>query len=104
MQSVGDNQRILIMIETWEARINVINSIIEPLEAERGALEQKIIESKSAFKIGEIIEWRNGRRGRVVKIKKWVCGDPMWVVKRILKDGSEGEECEVRPYMIETKP
>jgi hypothetical protein len=83
----------------WLDRIEEINAIVEPLLAELAELEQKIIESKSVFKVGDVIEWRGNRKGRVIRIKEWLSDEPMWVVKRILKTGGEGEECEVRPYM-----
>lgn len=88
-------------VTAWLERINEINTIIEPLMQERAVLEHKIIESKSAFAVGDVIVWKAGKiicKGRVTKIKEWICGDPMWIVRRILNDGSDGEECEVRPY------
>lgn len=87
------------MITDWLARIKELNSIIEPLERERAELKCKVLSSKSKFKIGDVIEWNEGScRGRVLEIREWMCGDPMWKVQRILKDGSNGQCCVVRPY------
>jgi hypothetical protein len=84
----------------WLDRIKELDALIAPLTDERAELNRKILESKSKFKIGDIIEWNKGtRRGRVTEIRHWIVGEPMWKVRRILKDGSDGEVCEVRPYM-----
>ena len=82
-------------------RIKQIEVLLSPLLAERTKLEQEILESYSAFKVGDMIEWNEGKRkGRVVRIIRW-CGidSPAWRVIRIRKDGSDGEQCEVRNYM-----
>jgi hypothetical protein len=89
-------------VSLWLERIKELDALIEPLTKERTDLDRKILESKSPFKIGDVIEWNSGdntRRGRVVEIRHWVSGYPMWKTVRILKDGSDGKKCEVRPYM-----
>jgi len=84
-----------------ELRLKEVEALLEPLLEEQCNLEQSILELKSQFKQGDVITWKRGKqiwRGRVVRIKEWVCGDPMWVVEPILKDGSDGKECDVRHY------
>ncbi len=85
------------MIAAWESRIADIDSIVGPLTDERARLSHQILETKSEFKVGDLIEW-NGKRGIVSKIGIW-CGDiPMWIVGRILKDGTAGASVTVRRY------
>jgi hypothetical protein len=93
-------------IEQWKKRIEEIDSIIDPLHDERGKLKQKLLESKSIFKVGDVIEWVAGsqkRRGQVIEIRHWVCDCPMWFVQNIRQDGSRGSNCEVRDYMHPVK-
>lgn len=92
-------------IDTKTARIKELDALIAPLREERSALLQSITESVSKFKIGDTIAWKSGsswakrlNRGRIVEIVAW-CGDEaQWKVVRILKDGTDGNECWVRPY------
>lgn len=80
-------------------RIAQLDALIEPLTTERAALKQQLLESKSEIKPGDIITWNKGKRmARVLNIIPWVCGEPMWKVVNIRKDGTEGSICEVRPY------
>jgi len=86
-------------MKAWQDRIKEINRLIEPLENERSQLKQKILESKSEIKIGDIISWNKGKRkGRVIDITPWVTDTPMWKVVNILKNGADGCSCEVMPY------
>lgn len=99
MKNTQDINAEAVRSSDWLARIRELTDAIELLATERAQLEQKVLESKSPFAVGDIIEWNKGtRHGRVVKIVPWCCGDPMWKVARIKKDGSEGEIVEVRPY------
>lgn len=83
----------------WQKRIEEIDTIVRPLLAERAVLQQNILEMKSVFKVGDIIEWDDGKRcGQVRRIMNWTGGEPMWLVTRIRKDGSEGFDCKVRHY------
>jgi len=85
--------------EQLSARIAELEAMIEPIQNERSELKQRLIELKSKFKPGDIISWNDGKRkGRVIKIIPWVCGDPMWGVVNIRKDGTEGSVCKVHPY------
>jgi hypothetical protein len=87
-------------LEQLQSELEAVKEQIKPLAELKSSLNQEILNLKSEFKIGDVISW-NGRVGRVVQIKDWVCGDPMWTVIRIKKDGSEGMPEDVRPY---TKP
>ena len=83
----------------WLDRIAQLDALIAPLTDERAALKQQLLESKSEIKPGDIITWNKGKRmARVLNIIPWVCGEPMWKVVNIRKDGTEGSICEVRPY------
>ena len=80
-------------------RIKELDALIEPLDKERSELKQKLLASKSEILVGDIITWLNGtRRARVLEIIPWVCGEPMWKVQNIRKDGSTGSICKVRPH------
>ena len=81
------------------ARIKELEAMISPLEDEAAKLRKQLLDSKSEIKTGDIITWRNGSRtARVLDIIPWVCGEPMWRVINIRKDGSEGSICKVYPY------
>jgi hypothetical protein len=86
-------------------RINELDALISPLATERALLKQQLLEEKSPLKVGDLVEWGNSKyygrknRGRVRVIRNWVCGDVRWDVSRIRKNGSEGCNCFVYPYM-----
>lgn len=83
----------------WQKRIDELDAQIESLANERAELKRKILALRSPFRIGDVISWSDGkRRGRVLEISHWICGEPKWTVRRIRKDGSLGEECCVRPF------
>jgi uncharacterized protein YijF (DUF1287 family) len=80
-------------------RISELDALIEPLTKERAQLKQNILESKSKFKVGDIITWRNGKhKGRVTSIGSWCLGEPIWNVVVIRKDGSDGIRRTIRSY------
>ena len=84
-----------------ETRIAELDVFIAPLMSERTYLKQQLVELKSEFAVGDIIRWQHGmkfRRGRVLQIRNWVLGDPMWIVRNIRSDGTEGEIVEIRSY------
>ena len=85
-------------VEELEAEIKRLDELIAPLSDKRAECKQAILNMKSPFKAGDIIEWNGGRRGRVEQVIPWVCGYPMWSVTRIRKDGSDGEKVQVREY------
>lgn len=85
-----------------KARIKSLESAIAPLQCELDGLRKQLLEMASPFKVGDVITWNGGkRRGRVVEIGEWCCGEPCWFVRSIRKDGSEGKKAKVRPYNIE---
>jgi len=80
-------------------RLFEIDRIMRPLAEEKAKINQQLLENRSEFAVGDIIEWKDGaKKGRVVGISEWCCGEPMWSVALILKDGSEGRVIKVRPY------
>ena len=81
-----------------ERRIEEIESIIAPYQKEIAEIDKCILVLKSRFEIGDVIEWRGSRRGRVIGIQPWVCDKVEWWVPGIRKDGSRGEVCVVREY------
>lgn len=88
-------------VKEWIDRLEVLNAMIKPIQDEVLELRQKILESESEFKVGDLITWRKGDfRGRVVGIKRFSGESPMWIVQRIRKDGSYGERCNVRHYQL----
>lgn len=69
-------------------------------------LEQRVLEAKSQFKRGDVIQWKNGRsvaRGRVVSFKAWCIKDIAYVVERIRRDGTSSTLDSVYPYHQATK-
>lgn len=84
-------------IQEIEKEIAELNNQIEPLIERRVKCEDELLTLKSQFKIGDVIIWR-GRKGRVEGIKEWCCGKPMWIVRNIRKDGTDGSKCYVRDY------
>jgi hypothetical protein len=80
-------------IAKWRKRIDELGSIMQPFEDERSALKQLVLEATSQFKVGDIIEWE-GKRGRVTEVLPYL-GSALWVVQRILKDGSSGHSFNV---------
>lgn len=93
-------------IQQHEERIRVLDIQMTPFINEKLRLKQAVLELKSQFSIGDVIQWKAGkqiRRGKVLRIREWRCGDPMWVVQFIRKDGSTGEMVEVRDYMNPSK-
>lgn len=89
----------MTLIESLEQQIKDLDSKIDPLVDARAALHQKLIEAKSKFMIGDIITWNKGtRKGRVVRITNWCCDDPMWEVRRLKLDGTEGGLEDVYPW------
>lgn len=89
-------------IEQIKNRIAAINVEIAPLLSERRTLEQLLLQERSEFVVGDLIEWSYGvgmvAVGRVTGIRQWVCGDPLWLVARIRKDGTTGHTCKVHSY------
>lgn len=86
----------MTLIESLKKQIDDLDALIKPLANKRAELRQKLIEAKSKFAIGDIITWNEGtRKGRIIKIKEWCCGDPMWEVRRLKLDGTEGELSDV---------
>jgi len=94
-------------IQEHQARIREIEAITRPLSTELDQHEQAILELKSPFHTGDIIQWKYGnnkiRKGQVVRVKGWCRDDPMWVVKIIRKDGTLGDTADVYPYLKPTK-
>lgn len=83
------------------AKIVELEMEVGPLLKAKAELQQRLLEIRSPFRVGDIISWSAGskqRKGQVVAIKAWVCGDPMWHVHNIRKDGSLGSIFEVRTY------
>lgn len=72
-----------------EQRLAELDEQLGPLNLEREAVWQQILTERSPFKVGDVIAWGKFV-GRVVEIVEWVSGEPMWKVRRIRKDGSEG--------------
>lgn len=86
-------------IPELEQEIKELQIQIEPLEDRVTVCKQTILALKSKFKVGDVITWAKGKRkGKVQHIRDWVCGEPMWIVLNILKDGSFGTTSRVRNY------
>jgi len=91
-------------IEIIEAQIAALDEKIRPLADERRKLQYDVLRLKSRFKVGDVITWEVGRhgkkrKGRVVEIRSWCLGTPMWLVENISADGSvSGAKTEVRDY------
>jgi hypothetical protein len=88
------------------AKIDALNIRIRELTAERDALVQQDLASRSPIKVGQMITWRMSKltkyraRGRVESLRKWVGVDSfVYHVTYIKKDGSEGAvRTDVYPY------
>lgn len=88
-------------IRMLQSELDEIEKQIEPLENRSLEIKQKILELKSQFKVGDVIEWKCGdstRKGRVESIKEWLFGEPEWRVINIKKDGSLGARFTVSNY------
>jgi hypothetical protein len=88
------------------AKIDALNIHIRELTAERDALVQQELASRSPIKVGQMITWvinsltKYRSRGRVESLRKWT-GENSFVyhVTYIKKDGSEGRvRMDVYPY------
>ncbi len=94
-------------IAAHRRNIELLKAQIDPLATEAARLRQLILELKSPFKVGDVIQWAYGRdkirKGRVIEIIEWVCEDPMWRVILIKQDGTDGGIVEVRHYHNPTK-
>lgn len=83
-------------------KIAFLDDEIKVLSRERDAAHRELMELRSQFKIGDVIEWLRGSRiasGRVVAVYDWCGGEPAWQVRRIKKDGSEGKLVVIQPYL-----
>ena len=81
-----------------QLRIDRLRETIKPLQDELNATERQLLEVISPFKVGEIIEWASGKtvaRGRVVDIRRDYGDGCCWKVRRIRKDGSDGEKMDI---------
>lgn|SRR5678816_2521700 len=86
-----------------ELRVELVR--LRAQHAELGAriteIDQKILAADSAFKIGDVVCWNEGKRpcrGRVIKLERWTSDSVTLVVVRLKKDGTEGAIGKVRPY------
>lgn len=82
-------------------RIEEINRIVEPLIREKAQLEQQLVELKSPFAVGDVIQWNVGRKfkvGQIEGIRSWGGDSLMWVARVIRIDGSDGAQCNVYRY------
>lgn len=88
-----------------QKRINVLTALIQPIQNELSELKRDILNLNSKFQVGDTIEWEEGTkrnlikvRGVVVKILPWLGDEACWRVQRILKNGSNGKSKVVRLY------
>ena len=103
----ADNQNAPMAVASGAVlgRIEELKALIAPLQEELSKLNQVLLESKTDIALGDIITWQSGRRkGRVLDIIPWCCGEPMYRVINIRKDGSDGSICKVRPYDKPMRP
>lgn len=85
-------------LQDIEARLAELEKSIAPLMEERSQLKQARLACLSPFKVGDSIRWEGGRyQGRVVDILSWL-DSPMWLVRIIRRDGTDGTERKVYPY------
>ena len=91
-----------------KAEIEELEEKIEPIRVQIGRLKEELLQYLSPFQVGDLIQWNSGRgvsTGRVLRLG-WFAGDePMWIVQRIRKNGSQSGICKVypghKPYQIE---
>jgi hypothetical protein len=92
------NEKRIKEIESRMAEIReTINNITSDLQSEERRLHAEMLALKSPFKTGDIIAWGK-KKGRVIELREWGFGNPMWVVNNIRADGTEGAESLVRSY------
>jgi hypothetical protein len=98
-------------LATWTSRKQIIEHQEAVLAHVRGLLlgekrklELKMAEDQSPIKIGDVIEWEVGRkgklrRGRVLSVRQPYSDSFSYGIINLKKDGTEGETAEVAWYM-----
>lgn len=80
--------------------ISELDAQIASLKLKRCQIEHKLMAIQSPFSIGDKIQWDSGKQtriGRVVEFSRWYDDRVILVVRRIKKNGTDGEKTSVYP-------
>jgi hypothetical protein len=79
-------------VDVMQEKIDDLDRQIKDLCAHRKQLIDSILEQQSPYKIGDILEKKDGARGVVKKIEHWQNDRPVkpksWVCQKLKKDGT----------------